>query len=272
LQHRCPEEFFLIRPLDSSAAWPLAGPRILVTRPEDAGNAAFLAALQRAGGQVFHLPLIQVRAMAFTPPDFQAFDWVFLTSKNAVKALEQCFDALKACGNSIKIACVGPSTEQAIKAYGLKVDFVSPVHDAESAARFFTEAYPVEGLRIFWPCGNLANSRLKVSLTSAGAIVTPLLVYETVLHTDLTALERELLLQPLDLMVFTSSSAVEALARIRAQAYFKIELPDIACLGPQTTAAALELLGHVEIQAEPHTLEGLSQAIEAYFKNKKGKQ
>ncbi len=260
----------MTHPLNSSSVGPLAGLQILVTRPEDVNNTAFLAMLQRAGGQVFHLPLIQVRPTGFIAPDFQTFDWLFLTSKNSVKALGPCFEALKTRGNLIKIACVGPATEQALQAYGLKAEFVSPVHDAESAARFFTEAYPVEGLRIFWPCGNLANPRLKVALASAGARVTPLLVYKTVLHTELTALERELLLQPLDLMVFTSSSAVEALARIRDQACFQIELPAIACLGPQTTEAALRLLGHVEIQAEPHTLEALSQAIEAYFKHKKG--
>lgn len=259
----------MTRPLNSSSVGPLSGFHILVTRPEDNNNVAFLAALQRAGGQVFHLPLIKVRPTGFTAPDFKKFDWIFLTSKNAVKALNPCFDVLKAGDNPIKIACVGPATEQMLKGHGLKAEFVSPVHDAESAARLFAEAYPVEGLRIVWPCGNLANPRLKVALASAGARVIPLLVYETVLHTELTDSERELLLQPLDLIVFTSSSAVEALARIRTQACFKIELPAIACLGPQTTETALQLLGHVEIQAEPHTLEALSQAIEAYFKNKR---
>ncbi|WP_373532583.1 uroporphyrinogen-III synthase [Vampirovibrio sp.] len=265
---------------ESPFGGPLAGQRILVTRPDDANNAAFLRALQQAGGQVFHLPLIEVATVDFSAPDFQAFDWLFLTSKNAVSALAPYCEALQPDGpdlktsvrTGVKIACVGPATAQALIPLGLQADFVSPVHEAESAAQLFGEVYPVAGLRIFWPCGNLASPRLKAALTAMGAQVTAVTVYQTVLKTKLTPLERELLLQPWDLMVFTSSSAVEALHQLRLQSDLGFKLPPMACLGPRTTKSALKCFGPVAIQAMPYTLEALSEAIQQFFQNQKEPQ
>lgn len=245
------------QPVSSS---PLAGKRLLLTRPDDLNNASFVAALTELGATVIQVPLIETRPALTDWPDWSAFDWLFLTSKNAVSALP----ALSS-DDALSIACVGPATEEALRAKGLPARFVSSVHEAESAARSFIEQYPTPGLRVLWPCGNLARPTLKNTLEAAGIEVTTLTVYETTLRTTLSAQEQKWLAQPFDMLVFTSGSAVNAFQQAQRQRWNEVSGTPVACLGPQTAQTAQATFGHVEVQAAPHTLKGLQQAIQQFF-------
>lgn len=246
--------------LCSHVSQPFSGKRFLLTRPEDESNAVFVQGLQAMGAEVIQLPFITTEMVSVTWPEWSAFDWLFLTSKNAVNALEEIPKPQGLC-----IACVGPATQKALQAKGLTAQFVSPIHEAESAARIFLETYPGNGLQILWPCGNLANPKLKLALERAGAQVTALTVYETRLRSELSESDRLLLNASFDLLIFTSASAVNAFQQTNSLNWEQWSQIPVACLGPQTAQMASAVFGHVEIQAEPYTLEGLLQAIPVFF-------
>lgn len=253
-------------PSHSATPLPLSGKRFLLTRPEDESNAAFVQSLQALGAEIVQVPLVETKPLPMTLPDLRHFDWIFFTSKNAVRA---CTDA-HACNpmdalQGAALACVGPATEKALQAKGLSAQFVSPVHEAESAARLFAESHNPQGLRILWPCGNLANPKLKRTLEQAGAQVDALTVYETRLRTDISEAECLALSQSFDLLIFTSGSAVTAFQQLNAAHWWRFAEVPVACLGPQTQQTAQAVFARVAIQAAPHTLEGLQQAIRTAF-------
>ncbi|WP_303675183.1 uroporphyrinogen-III synthase [Vampirovibrio chlorellavorus] len=243
-----------------------ARPRILVTRPLAVGESlAFEQDLEAAGFRVLSMPLIEVVTTAVSVSDWAQYDWVFFTSKNAVKSIGSQLSP----ASRLSIACVGPATEQALKPYGLHADFVSPVYDARNAVQYFADRYAVNGLRIFWPCGNLADPHLKTGLESQGASVTACPAYETRLKSRFSPQEAQALLDPHDLLVFTSPSAVEAFQQGLRQMDRPPEAQGaVACLGPRTAQAALKAFGRVDIQPEQYTLSALSTAIRQYFKAK----
>src|SRR5919109_2469676 len=124
-------------------AGPLAGKRIVVTRAHR--QAEGLSSLLRDfGAEIVEAPVIEIR-----PPDsFDAldaalqeilqYDWLILTSVNGVEAL---FSRLEPLGMSVdslqhlKIAAIGPATEERIQDHGLVVDIVPPHYVAEEVVR-----------------------------------------------------------------------------------------------------------------------------------------
>lgn len=247
----------------------LSGQRILITRPMEPSQAAFAedqlsSRLKQWGATVIWIPLIETRPMPFEWSSAVGYDWIFFTSKNAVRSfLAQ--SGLKEQLAGARLAVVGPATGRCVEQMGWSVDFVSPSYHAEGAAEAFGQVSPCDGLRILWPCGNMANPALKEHLQAAGAMVTPLTVYQTQLKLTLSANEWELLSSLPDLVVFTSPSAVEAWGGLARQGEARLLQLPVACLGPKTAREAEQRLGPVHVQANPHTLEALAQAIYAYF-------
>lgn len=232
----------------------LSGKKIVLTRPDDGHGENFAATLSAAGADVTLLPLIETHALPFRLPQ-SAFDWLFFTSRNGIQAFAGEAGALL----ELPCAVVGPATGQALENLGVRPAFVSPRSDAESAARAFADTRGCQGLRILWPCGSLASPALSEILGQAGAIVTPLVVYETRPRTDLSPDESHRL-KTADMLVFTSASAVESYQRLDG-----ITTPYVACLGPKTAQAAREQLGRMDLQAEPATLEALAEAIQRFY-------
>src|SRR4029077_2880669 len=119
-------------PLDR-ANQPLAAKRIVVTRaPAQPGE--LIRALERLGAEVLILPTV-----SFAPPsDWQPvdsalraideFDWILLTSQNAVRFLAQRVRELKLGPKVLEtekpsIAAVGAATAQAASEAGFRVDY-----------------------------------------------------------------------------------------------------------------------------------------------------
>lgn len=244
----------------------LAQRHVIVTRPlEDStaeGQALSLEAQLAAwGARVSHIPLITVACQPFESLDPAAFDWLFLTSRNAAR----CFyaEALRTheAWQNLPAVVVGPVTGQAVRALGIEPAFVAPRFDALSAAQAFAEGPARPGLRMLWPCGNRAQSGWIEILKPQGVQVTAVEVYQTHLRTALTAAETATFQNGADVLVFTSPSAI--------QAFQALGLPvgeaTIACLGPRTGQAAVHAFGRVDVQAEPYTLEGMAQALYQHY-------
>ncbi|URW75719.1 uroporphyrinogen-III synthase [Sphingomonas donggukensis] len=93
--------------------------RVGVLRPEP-GNAATAARLIAAGLTPVRLPLFEVRACDWTPPDPAQFDALLVTSANAIRHGGAGLAAL----HSLPVRAVGEATATAARAAGFRVESV----------------------------------------------------------------------------------------------------------------------------------------------------
>ncbi len=160
---------------------------MVVTRALEQSQ-SLVDALRDAGAETILLPLV-----AFAPVDNAGeldsclkngapFDWIFFTSQNALRALqERCATLGRPTAEvlaGMKIAAVGPATADAVRAAGLPVAYVSKVHNGVALAEEL--ALEVRGKSIFLPRSDRANPELVAVLERLGAKVTPVVAYKTV--------------------------------------------------------------------------------------------
>lgn len=235
----------------------LYGQRIVVTRANSPSEplAERLAAL---GAEVIALPAIRV---VFTPEaiagaSLAAYDWLVVTSANAVAAIAEAGLAFPA---GLRAAAVGPRTEAALRALGARDVLVPARHDAEALA--VALAPLVSGGRVLWPRGDLAPDALAQSLRAAGATVDAPVVYRTEAAAGaLDAFEAQLAAGRIDWVTFASGSAVRGLAAAMAEPE-RLRHAKLASIGPRTSAALRELGFEPTREATPSTLDGLVAAI-----------
>jgi uroporphyrinogen-III synthase len=89
---------------------------VAVLRPEP-GNARTAAAVEAAGLFAIRLPLFEVRALGWPPPDPAGFDALMLTSANAVR----CGGPGLAAFTALPDFAVGSATAEAARAAGFSV-------------------------------------------------------------------------------------------------------------------------------------------------------
>jgi uroporphyrinogen-III synthase len=198
---------------------PLAGKRVVVTRASEQSQ-SLVDALREAGAEPILFPLV-----AFTPADNPAeldaclknsarFDWVFFTSQNALRAVQQrCADLelpLDSVFAGVKIAAVGPATAEAATAAGLTVNFISRIHTGVALAEELSAE--TQRKRVFLPRSDRANPDLIEILNLHGWQVTPVVAYKTVSpNADSTDAQEYLLRGDADAILFFSPSAVHHL-------------------------------------------------------------
>ncbi len=224
----------------------------------------------------------------------QGYDWLVFTSANGVAV---CCERLRERGydllamSPVRIAAIGPATATALAHYGLKADLVPDEYIAESMATAIIEDARQRGvsladMHILLARAAEARNVLVSQLQQAGAHVDEVAAYYThaVDHDDVQGhAVLELLRQGnLDIITFTSSSTVRnfvawlkdcerhdpiqedhaqsLVAVITAQARVRV-----ACIGPITAQTARELGLPVHIEAKEFSIEGLMQAIVAYY-------
>lgn len=245
----------------------LSTKRILVTQIEGRDSALLPGLLASAGAQVETLPLLKIEGRPFDLPDLAVYDWLFFTSQEGVRHFVEPWLQKHPEFHPESwppIAVVGASTARLLQDWDLSPAFIPPQYDAASAAQTFVEQFDAKGLRLLWPCGNLAQPVLRERFVSAGAEVDTLVVYQT-LSLEVASLKRQreerFTGQPIDVVTFASPSAVKTFHSLGPL----LDQTLIACIGPSTASCAQQYFGRAEIQAEPHTLEGLGRAIERYF-------
>lgn len=251
-------------------AGPLAGKRIVVTRAHK--QAEGLSSLLRGyGAEVIEAPVIEIR-----PPDsFDAldealknilqYDWLILTSVNGVEAL---FSRLEPLGLSIdslqhlKIAAIGPATEERIQDHGLVVDLVPPRYVAEEVVHMLRKQ--VRGERVLLVRAKIARDVIPEELRHAGAQVDVVEAYQTVIPEG----AKERLLEVFadgapDAITFTSSSTVKNFLSIvlGTEIPAKLAKTKFASIGPVTSETLREYALPVHVEADEFTMDGLAQAL-----------
>jgi uroporphyrinogen-III synthase len=101
-------------------------PGFAVLRPEP-GNAATIGRIEALGLRAIRLPLFEIRALGWTPPNPAAFDALLLTSANAVRFGGPGLDVLR----QLPVMTVGARTADISRVAGFDV-MVSGKSDAAS--------------------------------------------------------------------------------------------------------------------------------------------
>ncbi|MEN9207123.1 MAG: uroporphyrinogen-III C-methyltransferase [Gloeomargarita sp. GMQP_bins_120] len=257
---------------------PLAGKTILVTRAADGGS-ELAERLQRLGAQVVHLPLLVVTP----PPDWTpldqaldhlaTFNWLVLTSAHAVQFFWQRLWARGYDGRALahlQIAVVGEKTAAYLQRQGLRADLVP----REFVADALLESFPVDcrGMRVLFPrVASGGRQVLTAGLRARGAQVTEVAAYETVCPATVPLYITDALRHKhIHVLTFASAKTVAHFAQLLEQTapgeWLSWIAPSlIAAIGPQTAQACQHYLQRVDVQAQEYTLDGLVQALVAYY-------
>ncbi len=261
--------------LREQLAWfdrrPLWGKHIIITRAAEQAPelAERLAAL---GARTTTLAAIQI-----APADPVALDgailavgagmyqWVIFTSVNGVAAYADRLAArdLDVRALAARIAAIGPATAAALRARGIRPDFVPTEYVAEAVA---AQIGDVADQAILLPRADIARPALADLLRAKGALVTEVAAYRTITPPLDPATVAHALSDPRpDAITFTSSSTVRGFVgaldgRDPATALAGIV---VACIGPVTAATARDYGITPDVVATDYTLDGLIAALQA---------
>ena len=257
--------------MSPSAAGPLAGKRILVTRAGE-GSDRLAALLAAQGAEVLHIPLIRFA----DPPSWEPlraaaarlarFDRAIFTSATAV---ERFFARLPEFTRSsrlparIRIYAVGPRTAVALERAGCAQVRHASSYQAEGLLELLPES-EVSGQKILFPRALEARELLVEELRRRGANVCLVPVYRAVIaeesRADLTSVLGQ---HAVDVVTFTSASAVRHFEELvsPARPASLLHGVKVSCLGEVTARAAHERGIHADIIPPQATFEDLVGAI-----------
>ena len=253
----------------------LEGKRIIVTRAKRQSE-PLMERLREKGALPVFAPMVEFAApdnLAVVDEAIQRmhdYDWVFLTSQNAVRVLEERAEVLRVslprAAAKSKIAAVGPATAEAIRNAGLRVDYIAERHQGVALAEELRE--DIRGKVVLLPRGDRGNPELVRMLEESGARVTEVLAYKTVRPDERTLdLARGSLAERADAVLFFSPSAVEHLRETLGNERF-LELSRLAlfvAVGPVTEQALRNAsVARVRI-SDDTTVGAVLQVLTNYF-------
>ncbi|MFI5106762.1 MAG: uroporphyrinogen-III synthase [Terriglobales bacterium] len=253
------------------AMQPLTGWRILTTRAsKQSGGLA--QPLRELGAEVIEIPTIEIRPPAsYKPLDdalrkIATYEWLILTSVNGMEAVVERLNKLKIGMDHLKhlqIAAIGPATQKAIEAQGLKVAVTPEKYIAESVVEALRGK--IEGKRVLLARAKIARDVLPTELKKAGVHLDVVEAYETVVPAGAQAKLQSLFSgrtpRP-DIVTFTSSStATNFLDLLEKDHYHSLREIWLASIGPVTSATLRQAGFKPNIEALEYTMEGLALAI-----------
>ena len=193
------------------------------------------------------------------------YQWVVFTSTNAVRAVWEKFkefglDARAFSG--VKIACVGHSTAERVRAFGIEPELVPS--GEQSSLGLLDEFPPYDDIfdpvnRVLLPRADIATETLAEGLRERGWEIEDVTAYRTVRAAPPPADTREMIKTGgFDAVCFTSSSTVRNLVGIAGKPHARTI---VACIGPKTAETAAEFGLRVDVQPEVAAVGPLVEAL-----------
>jgi uroporphyrinogen III methyltransferase/synthase len=260
--------------LREKLAWferrPLFGRRIVVTRSQaQAGELA--GRLEALGAEVLQAPTFRVEPPEDPEPlrsaaaRLERFEWVIFTSGNAVEAL---FGALAEAGRdaralaACKVCAVGPATAERLRDFGIRADAVPPRYTGEAMVETLAAMGALSGAHVLCPRADIAPPDMVEALAARGAQVEEVIAYRNV-AVPLAPEQVEEIFgeEKADWLTFTSSSAVRGFLSRLDRRIVAGSGVRIASIGPATSDTVREFGFKPTVEAEPHTLDALVNAI-----------
>ena len=193
------------------------------------------------------------------------YQWVVFTSTNAVRAVWEKFaefglDARAFSG--VKIACVGESTADRVRAFGITPELVPS--GEQSSLGLLGEFPDYDSIfdpvnRVLLPRADIATETLAEGLRERGWEIEDVTAYRTVRAAPPPADTREMIKSGgFDAVCFTSSSTVRNLVGIAGKPHTRTI---VACIGPKTAETAVEFGLRVDVQPETAAIGPLVDAL-----------
>jgi len=228
----------------------LHGKRVVITRAKEQSGDLFQRLLALDAVPIC-APLIRFAPADESGPldvalrNLDGFDWLFLTSQNALRfVLERARVlgiSLTQQATAIRVAAVAPVTAAAAEKAGLSVSYVSMKHQGIGLAE---ELGPqLQGRRVLLPRSDKAGRELPEALRKVGAEVVDLIAYRTLeTQTEENKLPDIVRQGEMDAIVFYSPSAVHRFLDIlrSEQAEIAKRKTLFVAIGPVTAAALRE--------------------------------
>jgi len=239
---------------------PLFGRRIVVTRAREHAS-DLRVRLEHLGAHVIEVPSIAHESLEFVLPTLDRYQWLIFTSANGVDALFEHglipagLDARALA--SVRVACIGPATADMLARRGIRPDLVPERFVAESLLETFPDP---EGdvPRVLLARAESARDVLPDGLAARGYVVDVLAVYRTVAVVPDPTVVACVRRGEVDAVTFTSSSTVTNFC----DAIGPLEhCPAVVSIGPVTSATARARGLRVDAEADPHTIDGLVDAL-----------
>jgi uroporphyrinogen III methyltransferase/synthase len=231
---------------------PLHGRTVAVTRAR-AQASALAAQLRALGATVIEAPAIRIEPLDTPLPPVSDYDLVCVTSPNGAELLlDRLRDARELAG--ITVAAIGPGTARALRARGVEPDVVPDRAVAEGLVEALAD-HPVRRVLI----ARAAEGRdvLPDALRSRGADVDVVALYETVPE-PLDEATRTAAAAA-DYLLFTSASSVRFF--VAAAGSEALRGPRLASIGPATSTELRAHGAEPDLEADPHTPDGLVAAL-----------
>ncbi len=254
---------------------PLFGKTIVVTRPEHQA-AGLIDLLQEKGADAVNFPVIQtVEPDDWTPLDaalgrLSEYHGLIFTSVNGVDFFMQRLKETRRDLRDLKgvrIYAIGPKTEQAIRALGLRVDVRPEQFVAESLIKSMSQE-SFRGKRFLLPRASVAREILPEQIREAGGEIDVVSAYQTIAPDAFfkTELNQSLESGEIDVVTFTSSSTVTNFMELVEPANReRLSQVALACIGP-ITADTLKQYGFTaSVIPKDYTVEALAEGIESFF-------
>lgn len=261
--------------MDEGRPHALTGKRVVVTRAEEQSK-ALVQALREKGAVPLLAPMV-----AFAPADHPGlldeairtmgrYDWVFLTSQNAVRALEERCEVLGIrlgeAARKCKIAAVGPATAETAKDAGLKLQYVAVRHQGTALAEELAEK--IKSKSVLLPRSDRANPELLKKCKELGARPEEVVAYKTLRPPGRDLVKTEAILREgADAVLFFSPSAVNHLQEVLGDEKF-LELSKSAlfvAIGPVTEAALRKRKVETVKVAVDTKVNAVVEALAEYF-------
>jgi uroporphyrinogen-III synthase len=240
---------------------PLAGRVVLVTRPQDRGR-PLAAQLRSLGAEAIEAPAIEVQAVehpalldrAVVEAAAGRFDWIVFTSAAGVRAWLDRTGRLGLERSRSQVAAVGDATAEALRDGAIEADLVPDPFTTEALGRTFPQGRG----RVLLPRADQASTDLEDVLREKGWTPVRVDAYRVRPAQALPPEAEDALRRGrVDAVTFTSPSTVEGFVRLAGP----VDWPAIVCIGPVTAEAARRAGLPVAAMAEPHTEDGLVDAL-----------
>jgi uroporphyrinogen III methyltransferase/synthase len=193
------------------------------------------------------------------------YQWVVFTSTNAVRAVWEKFNEFgldARAFSGVKIACVGQSTAERVRAFGIEPELVPS--GEQSSLGLLDEFPPYDDIfdpvnRVLLPRADIATETLAEGLRERGWEIEDVTAYRTVRAAPPPADTREMIKTGgFDAVCFTSSSTVRNLVGIAGKPHARTI---VACIGPKTAETAAEFGLRVDVQPEVAAVGPLVEAL-----------
>ena len=257
----------------------LFGRRVLITRSrEQAGSLQFLLEAEAAAVSV--LPLLDIQ-----PPedwaeldnciaDLKRFHWLVFTSPNSVDFFFQRLRQLNRDTRALSgaaVAAVGLSTAAHLRDRGIEPDLVPTKHSQDGLVEAFA-AVAVENCEVLIPGSSIGRALLAAELERRGARVRRVTAYRNrPPDPGKVELPAALVEGKLDLIVFVSPSSVHNFCSVLGaeRSHATLANSTIACIGPTTTRAILDLGLEAHIQPGESSIPALVRSICTYYREQR---